>query len=490
MVTRHLKAVEASEKSGAVELTTAHIKALRARSDASEVRIGDSIEPGLYLRRDPRKGSVGFIYRGRIRGAEGAPIRKLKLDIKPTDAKSIAKARAQAAEIRSKLAAGIDPSAERRVKAAEIAAATQALADQQQREAELRRWTPAFAVEHLIEWRAARPDASLHFRPETIEYYRRAIAYLGKLAKVPIIDLRADAIRKALDAIDGVAKPAKAKRALSAVINHTIKRLELNIANPVTRLDRGEFKAPKARTSYIAEGDIGMFVGKAASLPGMPELRGKLREAERARDYLLLALLYGTRKEELMRMEWSWIDWIAGTITLPASLTKQRRNHLLPLTDWTRAILKKRFDARKPEVPFVFPGQKKGKPLTNVRRTMVRAYGEGFMLHDFRRTLITHCASLGIHGTRLKALVGHARSGVTEGYDQREIEQTRRDLTKYHEWLRDKHADWELTQAELAYDATPDGQAQGAFQAEQDAAYETWAAQQPVEPAAPHWPGL
>lgn len=43
MLSKHLKAVEQGDKGGAVELTVAHIKALKARTDTSEVRIGDSI---------------------------------------------------------------------------------------------------------------------------------------------------------------------------------------------------------------------------------------------------------------------------------------------------------------------------------------------------------------------------------------------------------------------------------------------------------------
>lgn len=100
-----------------------------------------------------------------------------------------------------------------------------------------------------------------------MELYRRGNGYLGKLASVPIVELRADDIRKALDKVSGVAKPAKTKRALSGVIAYTLKRLELNIANPVLRLDRGEFKAPAARTSYIAEGDVGTIVEMALKLP-------------------------------------------------------------------------------------------------------------------------------------------------------------------------------------------------------------------------------
>lgn len=417
------------------EITKATIDRLAKRpKSVRDEYIQDAEIPGFKLRRT-RQGTVVFFFHGRVRGGEGATKGKLvKRTIgraKGKGAISVAKARAEAVALRDALAKGVDPAEELRAKAE----AAEAKQREREQEKALRTWTPAHALTHMLEWRASRPDPAMHLKPETVEFYQRGIGYLGKLAKVPIVDIKADDIRKALDKIDGKAKPAKAKRALSGVIAHAIKRLDMNIPNPVSRLDRGEFKAPPPRDSYIRESDIGEFIHKIEAI----DIPGKLREAQRARDYMLLTLAYGTRKEELMRMRWDWIDWDAGVITIPASATKQKRTHYLPLTAWTRAILDARRVANKRNSAYVFPGEKDGQPVTNIRRSLARAVGENFRLHDARRTLITHCASLGIHGTRLKAIVGHARQGVTENYDQRELAQVRRDLTTYHEWLRDQH---------------------------------------------------
>lgn len=452
-----------------------------------DVYVQDTELPGFRLRRSPACG-VFFLASGRIRGGEGInKNRMVKQTLGPAVGKgaiTVAKARLLAAALRDQLAQGINPEDERRAKAD----AAEAVRRGDERQRELEQWTVAYALKHMLEWRAARPDPAQHLRPETVEYYERAIGYLGKLANVPIVDLRADAIRSSLDRVGGKAKPAKARRALSGVINHAIKRLDLNIANPVSRLDRGEFKAPAPRTNYISEQDIGEFVGRVAAL-GIEE-RGHWREARRAKDYLMLTLLYGTRAKELMQLQWEWVNWTARTITLPASVTKQKRSHTLPLTPWTLGILKRRYDARKPEVSYVFPGDVDGQPMKDVRVSLTKAGSATLKLHDLRRTLVTHCASLGISGARLKALVGHARDGVTEAYDQREVEQVRRDFATYHEWVRARHAEWERGIADDAYDASPEGQERGVLQAADDAAYEAWLAQQPAEPVPPQWPGL
>lgn len=424
------------------EITKATVDRLaKLPQTGKDVFVPDTELPGFRLRRTPN-GTVLFMFTGRIKGGEGANKNKLVTrSIGRAHGKgaiTVAKARAEAVALREALARGINPEDERRA-AAEAAEAAQR---ERERQATVREWTPAYALTHMLEWRASRPDPAMHLKPETIEFYQRGIGYLGRLSSVPIVDIRADDIRQALDKIEGKAKPAKAKRALSGVIAHTIKRLDLNIPNPVGRLDRGEFKAPPPRTSYIKENDLAEFVRKVTSL----KIEGKPRETKRASDYVLLTLLYGTRKEELMRMRWDWINWSEGVITIPASITKQKRTHYLPLTNWTKGILEARRDEQKRDSAYVFPGEKCGQldpttkqpidqPLTNIRKSLGRAVGEGLKLHDLRRTLITHCSGLGIHGSRLKAIVGHSRSGVTENYDQREIEQVRRDLTTYHDWL-------------------------------------------------------
>lgn len=396
--------------------------------------VQDSELPGFRLRRTPA-GTVLFIFQGRVRGGEGVNKGKVvKRTIGPARGRgaiTVSKARMEAAALREALAKGIDPADELRA-AAEAAEAASA---KRERERDLERWTTKFALEHMLTWRATRPNPELHLKPATITYYRRGIGYLGKLAAVPITELKPQAIRASLDKLDGVAKAAKAKRALSSVIAHALKHLELDIRNPVTRLDRGEFKAPPPRESYIKESEVGGWITNVLAI----EMRGGAHVSQRVRDYLLLTLLYGTRKNELMQMEWAWLDWEADTFTLPKSITKQKRPHTLPLTEWTRTILQRRYEARKPEDPFVFPGRLSGAPMRDVRLPLQEAAGEGFKLHDARRTLATHCSSLGISGTRLKAILGHSRIGVTENYDRQEIAQVRRDLESYHNWLRDKH---------------------------------------------------
>jgi len=447
--------VEKGEQRELIDKAAIERLAKRPRTGADEV-VQDSETPGFRLRRTAA-GTVLFIFQGRVRGGEGINKGKVvKRTIGPAKGRgaiAVSKARMEATALREALAKGIDPADELRA----AADAAEAAKLKREREQDLKKWTTAYALEHMLEWRASRPNVELHLKPATVTYYRRGIGYFGKLVSVPITELKPQAIRTALDKLDGTAKAAKARRALSGVIEHALKHLELDIRNPVTRLDRGEFKAPPPRESYIKEAEVGEWIANVLAI----QMRGGPHIAQRVRDYVLLTLLYGTRKNELMQMEWSWLDWDADSFTLPKTITKQKRTHTLPLTEWTRAIFQRRYEARKEESPFVFPGRFSGEPMRDVRLALQEAVGEDFKLHDARRTLATHCSSLGISGTRLKAILGHSRIGVTENYDRQEIAQVRRDLESYHGWLRDKHywfgfeqafpdAQWEAAQAASA----------------------------------------
>ena len=64
------------------------------------------------------------------------------------------------------------------------------------------------------------------------------------------------------------------------------------------------------------------------------------RRGDRVGQFLLMLLLSGARRGELLAMRWSDIDLEAGVWTKPASVTKQRRSHRLPLNQEALAILR------------------------------------------------------------------------------------------------------------------------------------------------------
>jgi integrase len=111
----------------------------------------------------------------------------------------------------------------------------------------------------------------------------------------------------------------------------------------------------------------------------------KLRESEATSALALeLCILTAARSGEILGMRWSEIDLDKRIWTLPADRMKAGREHRVPLSPRAVAIL------RKPEKlkagQFVFPGQARNKPLSNIAMGMVlrRMKIEDATVHGFR----------------------------------------------------------------------------------------------------------
>ncbi|HZZ23634.1 MAG TPA: integrase arm-type DNA-binding domain-containing protein [Roseiarcus sp.] len=119
-------------------------------------------------------------------------------------------------------------------------------------------------------------------------------------------------------------------------------------------------------------------------LPVMSDLRARPAPAARA---LELAVLTATRTSEVLKAKWAEFDLEASLWTIPAERMKARREHRVALSKRALAIVKELSMARSTE--FVFPGQKAGKPLSNMAMLMLleRMGRRGMTTsHGFRST--------------------------------------------------------------------------------------------------------
>ncbi len=136
-----------------------------------------------------------------------------------------------------------------------------------------------------------------------------------------------------------------------------------------------------------------------------------------SRDYILLLLFTGARREETAKLKWENINFKAKTFELLD--TKNREEVTLPLPDYVADLLKAR--KGKKRVGWVFPAPmgKKGY-LEKTKKSIAivrRAAKVEFSPHDLRRTYISIAESLDLSVYTIKALVNHKVSGdVTAGY--------------------------------------------------------------------------
>lgn len=113
------------------------------------------------------------------------------------------------------------------------------------------------------------------------------------------------------------------------------------------------------------------------------------REATAA-DAFRFLILNATRVTETLKATWDQIDFNARTWTIPAANTKTAVTFTVPLSDAAIEVLIRRVELRSlfPDSPYVFPGFRDGKPLSNMafKQLLERMGQTGFVPHGFRST--------------------------------------------------------------------------------------------------------
>ena len=139
------------------------------------------------------------------------------------------------------------------------------------------------------------------------------------------------------------------------------------------------------------------------------------------RQILHMLVLTGARRDEVAGMEWRELDLDQQVWTLPAARSKNRREHVVPLSAPALAILKGLPHVEK--CPFAFGGGKaapanfaKAKHRLDAEVTKMNggAPVAHWTLHDIRRTVATELAGLKIAPHVVEAILNH-KSGTIRG---------------------------------------------------------------------------
>ncbi len=149
--------------------------------------------------------------------------------------------------------------------------------------------------------------------------------------------------------------------------------------------------------------------------------------------YLKLLLITGQRRSEVATMRWSEIDLDKHLWTIPKEKTKSEREHDVPLSGLAMELLGScpRFNAGD----FVFSSTGGERPISGFSKLKKVADVEAkkiaeeisapaverWRLHDFRRTMTTMLAEIGIKPHILGAVINHSPGslhGVTAVYNR------------------------------------------------------------------------
>jgi integrase len=195
-------------------------------------------------------------------------------------------------------------------------------------------------------------------------------------------------------------------RALRAVFNWAIDRYPDDGANPV-RLSRQWFKVHR-RDRHVSADNAANFYRAVLKL-----------ENAIARDYLVLLLFSGLRREEAASLTWRDVDFAAKVIRLPALRTKAERRFDVPMSNHVLKLLRER--RKLGDANYVFPGSGKRGHIAEPKKSfklVAEATGIEVSAHDLRRTFSNAATDAGVHPMHLKGLLNHSvgKSDVTAGY--------------------------------------------------------------------------
>lgn len=298
---------------------------------------------GLYLQ--VRGGSKAWVLRFKIKG------RTRYLGLGPLHTVPLALAREKAAEARRQLLKGVDPVHERK-------AAAEAAQIEERRSITFDAATEEYLKARRGAWRSAKHAAQWR---STLRTYASPV--IGTMA---------------LSAIS-TAELLKILEPIWQLKGETARRVRQRVE---AILDWGStmgFREPGRNPAQLAGHLDNLLFDKAgadakshAALPYdqlpafMIDLRSRDAIAARALEF---AILTAARTGEVLGAKWSEINTEKKIWVVPAERMKAGREHRVPLSDGALAIIERQQAARADDSDddeYIFPGQRKGKPLSGM----------------------------------------------------------------------------------------------------------------------------
>lgn len=378
-----------------MRLTKTTVDALQAPTDRDQAFYRDGQLKGFAVR-VTASGVKSFIVEKLVNG------KVRRMTIGRYGEITVEQARREAQKLLGKIATGIDPRPE-------------------QQAAQLQSLT---LTEVFQDYTKARKD----LKPKTLYDYQNVLnRAFADWKNKPLLSITKDKVAKLhsnLGEAKGEAYANLAMRLLRALFNFAAGQYEdaqgksFITENPVKRLSqtRAWYRVQRRQT-YIKSHEL------AAWYQGVMKLQNTT-----LRDYLLLVLFTGLRRNEAASLRWNNVDLKART--LKVTNTKNHQDHILPLSNFLYDLLSRRYEKNASE--YVFPSIDKEGHIIEPRKQTAKVKADSgvmFTIHDLRRTFITIAESLDISAYAVKRLVNHKMTNdVTAGYIVSDVERLRKPM--------------------------------------------------------------
>ncbi len=210
----------------------------------------------------------------------------------------------------------------------------------------------------------------------------------------------------------------RALELLRAIYNRLIKMGLIALDNPAAGIEK--FRELK-RDRFLQADEIPRFFAALGEVEG-----------EATRDALLLLLLTGARRSNVLAMRWGDLDLTQGRWRISSEQSKNKDVLVIPLTLAAMEILRRRQESASGE--YVFPSDSKTGHITppkgSWQRLLKRAGLSGIRLHDLRRSLaswmVIEGASLVVAGGAL----GHKDPKSTSVYARLSVDPVKHAMEK------------------------------------------------------------
>ena len=140
----------------------------------------------------------------------------------------------------------------------------------------------------------------------------------------------------------------------------------------------------------------------------------------RAANIIRLCMLTGARVGEVRQARFEDFNLEHLIWSKPATTTKQRRVHRVPISDEAAVIVRQCRQAVVAGCPWLFPGDTPGQPVQEVRRFWRRIQKEADIedvrIHDLRHTFASLLVSGGASLEMIGKLLGHSQMQTTQRY--------------------------------------------------------------------------
>jgi integrase len=224
---------------------------------------------------------------------------------------------------------------------------------------------------------------------------------LGKLKVANVAFADIDALHRGLS--DHT--PYRANRVIALVsrIFAMAIKWEMRNDNPVRGIERNQ---EQKRKRYLSGDELARLT---VALAGHRD--------QQAANIVGLLLLTGSRRGELLAAEWNQFDLENGVWTKPGATTKQKTDHVVPLSAPARQLLAELHKARD-DSGYLFPGRLgHRREIKDSWASICKTAGiKGLRVHDLRHSFASALAGAGFSLPIIGALLGHTQPSTTSRY--------------------------------------------------------------------------